>query len=643
MRRTRARRAAMIGTAALLLVAPCVTLAQAEPTGPAPALPADMVAAIQRDLGLSPAQYLDQADTGQDLAAFADTLRGKFPTAYAGAWLDAAGTPLVGLADGPDKAAARTAVEAAGFKVKDQARSEQVLSGLLGQLNAWVQQLPAPLAGLVNGTAIDPAANDIALNVTDTAAGQGLQLPGFLGFVRVAQGPAASSELPGFGSLGSSDPTTPTKPTEPTTDPTTDPAATTVTLNPIAGATVGKATTLTATVNPAGAGGEIDFADGEDLLGTAQVGANGQATHQWTPTTAGQRTITANFTGRDGVAGETTTTQQVTVAPAGTNTATSTITLAPIKGATAGGKAITLKAKVTPAAAGGTVVFEDDKNTYHEEAQVGADGTATQEWYPSIAGKVSIKATFSGRDGVTGSTTTQQVTVAGPPKPPTTKPTTTKPKPPAANAILGGQAYSIGPGGCSFGFNATDGDGHAVNITAGHCDPHPENAGESGASRASIGDNGGHYSIGTFDKTVIDGGDYALIMIDDETANRFENNFVDTYGGDPLPITGTADPVVGAPVCKSGRMTGFTCGKITAVNQHIAPQSGGTVIANVYDAFAVRVCGIHGDSGGAMVTGTKALGTISAGTRGECNNSSQVWGQPINSTLTGNPGLKVRT
>ncbi|MGW6377149.1 protease, partial [Rhodococcus sp. NPDC055112] len=75
MRSTRARRAAMIGTAALLLVAPCVALAQAEPTAPAPALPADMVAAIQRDLGLSPAQYLERAAAGQELKAFADTLR----------------------------------------------------------------------------------------------------------------------------------------------------------------------------------------------------------------------------------------------------------------------------------------------------------------------------------------------------------------------------------------------------------------------------------------------------------------------------------------------------------------------------------------------------------------------------------------
>ncbi|MGW6377186.1 Ig-like domain-containing protein, partial [Rhodococcus sp. NPDC055112] len=339
MRSIRARRAAMIGTAALLLVAPCVALAQAEPAAPASALPADMVAAIQRDLGLNPAQYLEQADTGQELLRFADTLRGKFPTAFAGVWLDAAGAPLVGLADGPDKAAARTAVEAAGYQVKDQARSEQALSGLLGQLNTWVQQLPAPLAGLINGTAIDPAANDIALEVEDTAEGQGLQLPDFLSFVRIAHAPAPapSSREP----------------------QRANPVASKVTLDPIKGAKVDKITTLTAKVNPAAAGGTVTFKDDEYDLDTVQVGADGTVTYEWTPRWDDQHTITATFSGRDGVAGSSTT-AQVTVAPADSDPVASTITLEPITGAKVD-KITTLTAKVNPAAAGGTVTFKDDE------------------------------------------------------------------------------------------------------------------------------------------------------------------------------------------------------------------------------------------------------------------------------------------
>ncbi|MGW6377150.1 hypothetical protein ACWFRB_13925 [Rhodococcus sp. NPDC055112] len=550
MRSTRARRAAMIGIAALLLVAPCATLAQAEPTASAPALPEDLVAAVQRDLGLGPAQYLEQAETGQELARFADTLRGKFPTAYAGAWLDKAGSPLVGLADGPDKAAARTAVEAAGFKVKDQARSENALSDLLGQLNTWIQQLPAPLSGHINGAKVDIAANDIVLGVHDIAGGQGLQLPDFLNFVRVAQGPArGSSELPGLGSLGSSDPT---KPTEP---------------NPVA----------------------------------------------------------------------------------------STITLDPIKGATAGGEFIMLKAKVNPAAAGGTVTFENDH--YHEVVPVGADGTATEQWYPpETAGEVTMTATFSGRDGVTGSTTTAQITVAGAPKP-----TTTKPKPPAPDAIMGGDSYEFADAfgerrWCTLGFNGTDASGHAVTLTAGHCDANELAAGTPDASIAYEllnGAPGARFGAATKTAQPPQRLDYSVIKIDDNVTKRFENNYVRIPGKAPIAITGTAIPVLGAPVCMSGKTTGYHCGPIT--NAEL-----GSPNATQYKTgrFDVRICGLHGDSGSPMITGTEALGIVAESNittdQSECDAMDAdpdipafykptVHATPLKDILKENPGLKIRT
>ncbi|RMI27686.1 hypothetical protein EBN03_33255, partial [Nocardia stercoris] len=226
MRSTHARRAAMIGTTALLLTVPGAALTLAQPAAPAPAapasaLPADLVAAIQRDLGLSPAQYLDRAETGQNLVAFADSMRATFPDSFAGAWLDADGTPMVGLADGADKAAARTAVEAAGYRVKDQQHSERTLLDQLGQLGDWIRNRPVELSGHVAGAAIDPVANDIALSTDATAQGQGLQLPDFLGFVRVI-----------LGSLGSAQsPTTTT--TQPPTTTTTKPPVTTTTKPPV--------------------------------------------------------------------------------------------------------------------------------------------------------------------------------------------------------------------------------------------------------------------------------------------------------------------------------------------------------------------------------------------------------------------------
>ncbi|MFE4457438.1 Ig-like domain repeat protein [Nocardia tengchongensis] len=524
MRSFPARRAAMIGAAALLVAVPAASLVHAEPDAPAsPALPAALVAAIQRDLGLTPAQYLDRAEVGQQLAAFADSMRAKFPESFAGAWLDQAGAPMIGVAAGPDQAAARTAVEVAGYRVQDQPRSERTLLDQLGQLTGWIQNLPAAQSGRVGGATIDPVRNDVALNVREVADGSSLQLPDFLGFVRTVLGPALGSAQPqGPGSTGSSDPTNPTQ-------------QSTITINPVTGATVGKPTTLTA--------------------------------------------------------------------------------------------------KVAPAAAGGTVTFEDDKNSY-EEQPVGADGTATMEWEPETAGKITIRAIFSGRDGVTGSTTTAQVTVAKgtgtttTPKPTTTtpKPTTTTPNPPA-DAIMGGESYHTGATGdrsCSFGFNGVTGSGDIVNITALHCDPRShENEPNSGYVRT-----GGTYLGAFMDKTVSDGGDYTFIQIDGSVAARFKNSFVSTYGGDPLRLTGTADPVVGAPVCKSGQTTGYTCGTITDAQPNI---------------FAAQICIMMGDSGGAIVTGTKALG-ITSGTDGyECTSDHHVYGQPIKMILAHNPGLKINT
>ncbi|RMI27580.1 S1 family peptidase, partial [Nocardia stercoris] len=241
----------------------------------------------------------------------------------------------------------------------------------------------------------------------------------------------------------------------------------------------------------------------------------------------------------------------------------------------------------------------------------------------------------SGRDGVAGSTTTQQVTVANGTTTTTTtpKPTTTTPKPPAPDAIMGGQGYLSGETAsdpCSFGFNATDGDGNAVAITAGHCD---HNRGND--TRVY---EGGTY-VGAFGKEATDGLDYGLINIDGAVAHRFQNNYVDTYGGDPLRITGTADPVVGAPVCKSGEITGFTCGKITAVD---VPINTGPRGATVPNSFEATVCAIPGDSGGPYMTGTKALG-LAAGGAWECDNSTKSYAQPINSILADNPGLKINT
>ncbi|MET8425083.1 Ig-like domain-containing protein [Nocardia sp. NPDC004860] len=105
--------------------------------------------------------------------------------------------------------------------------------------------------------------------------------------------------------------------------------------------------------------------------------------------------------------------------------AVSTTTLAPVSGAQVN-KAVTLQATVSPAAAGGTIQFKAGDQVLGD-IPVAANGTASIVWTPGAAGTYNIAATFSGRTGVSGSTTTQAVTVADTPTPtptPTPKPST---------------------------------------------------------------------------------------------------------------------------------------------------------------------------------------------------------------------------
>lgn len=435
MRSVRARRAAMIGSAALLLLAPTAALAQAAPAepaatvAPAATLPPELVAAIQRDLGLTPEQYLAKADAGQRLVEFAEAMRTKFPDSFAGAWLDPSGNPLIGLADGKGKDDARKAAEDEGYRVKDLPRSERTLSDQLNKAHNWIATLPAPLAGLVGGTGVDIVNNQLVMQVKNTAQGLGWQLPDFLKAVDVVF-------VPDLGSVG----------------------------------------------------------------------------------------------------------PQPIDAPGGA-------------------------------------------------ASQGGDSYAAEN---------------------------------------------------AAGAFR-----------CSLGFNGTDGGGRVVNISAGHCDPNRGMAGTANASVALDMRGQGVFGerFGTFARSNLEGHDFSVIRIDDNAADRFRNNLVRVPGAAPVAITGTADPVVGAPVCKSGLTTGFTCGTINGVNLTV-----GVGARTLNHGFSSNICALQGDSGGAMVTGTRALGISSASNVGDMKmceiaqvittvlgDAPTLYATPINAILADNPGLSVRT
>lgn len=437
MRSSLARRAAVFGSAALLLVTPAV--AQAVP-GPdtsgvsdqAAHLPIELIDALQRDLQLTPDQYLERSEAAQKLAEFAAMAGVEFPDAFGGTWLDAAGVPVVGVT-GPNSTALRDAVAQAGFTPQHVVRSAQRLDADHTALTDWIATLPPEIANLVHGVSVDIAANTVVVR-TENAAEPLLDLlpPVLREAARVVLGPA----------LGSLEP-----------------------------------------------------------------------------------------------------------APTGVQAA----------------------------------YFSTDE-------------------------------------------------------------------------LLGGDAYEARSGGnglqCSLGFNAVDGAGAPVNISAGHCDPNPASAGSQSASVAnSMAGNLTGPTVGTFEKTVLQGLDYSIIRPNPASAPLLANNLVRVPNAEALRITGTASPVVGMPACKAGNTTGFNCGTVTEVGRSI--QVRDRVIDN---GFKMDICALRGDSGGPIITGTEALGISSASNLagvGTCDATAvqQATGgtgpvlsaTPINSILGANPGLKVRT
>ncbi|WP_137723950.1 S1 family peptidase [Prescottella subtropica] len=226
----------------------------------------------------------------------------------------------------------------------------------------------------------------------------------------------------------------------------------------------------------------------------------------------------------------------------------------------------------------------------------------------------------------------------------------------SSDAFLAGDPYASYGGGiglkCSLGFNAIDAGGAPVNISAGHCDPSRTFAGTEHASQAysMIGDSSGPM-IGTFEKTDLDGIDYSILRPTADAAQRFVNNGVRVPNAAPLSITGTADPVIGAPVCKAGNTSGFNCGVVTAVHQ-VIPVGQRTL----NDGFATDLCALQGDSGGPIVTGTLALGISSASNVGNYSScdvagvattvmgeTPELFATPVNAILADNPGLTIRT
>ena len=180
----------------------------------------------------------------------------------------------------------------------------------------------------------------------------------------------------------------------------------TTTLSPTSGVKLGQLVPLSATVTGGADGDSVEFFDAGSKIGAGAL-ANGVATLAWTPTTRGDHSITAKFADTARAVGSASAALIVNVSQADAQSST---TLAPISGAQVG-KSTNLKATVSASGTGGTVTFKVG-GTVLASVPVAGNGEATYAWVPTVAGAQTVEAVFAGRSGVTGSSTTANVTVA---------------------------------------------------------------------------------------------------------------------------------------------------------------------------------------------------------------------------------------
>lgn len=201
--------------------------------------------------------------------------------------------------------------------------------------------------------------------------------------------------------------------------------------------------------------------------------------------------------------------------------------------------------------------------------------------------------------------------------------------------LVGGFQFVPPTGGtCSVGFNTVDSANRNVVLTAGHC-----------VTSTGWNSRNGYY-IGQTRTANYPGDDFGTFW------NSYPSYWqpsvsVSKYNGTYVNVRGIWNtPAVGATVCKSGRTTGYTCGKITALNQTVLYDGKFTL----YGLVRHNACVEPGDSGGSNISaGAYALGVTSGAatvskTDTRClskiGKQNVSWYQPIGEALSRN-GLRL--
>jgi len=166
---------------------------------------------------------------------------------------------------------------------------------------------------------------------------------------------------------------------------------------------------------------------------------------------------------------------------------------------------------------------------------------------------------------------------------------------------------------CSVGFNVRNSSGTLYFLSAGHC--------ITGVPGGTPTQPNWFYNptlttpLGSRSQWRFNDGwnDFAVIRYTNTGISH--PGQVSLYNGSFQDITWAGEPYVNEPVRKSGATTRMTTGKVT--DDDWTGEIDGVYLQNM---ILTNVCVDHGDSGGALFDGTRALGTLSAGDdeAGEC-------------------------
>lgn len=197
--------------------------------------------------------------------------------------------------------------------------------------------------------------------------------------------------------------------------------------------------------------------------------------------------------------------------------------------------------------------------------------------------------------------------------------------------LVGGQGYYTQTNGyiyyCSLGFNGLDTSSNTAQfVTAGHCViPNAYYGGtvfDTGQTRPDQDPTQAGQAIGVPIPGSQHLGDYydtSLYGIDSAwtpkpAVGTWNNNQGSVTSGSSVTVRDYTRAIVGQNVCKSGRTTGWTCGKVLQVDAEASVE--GTRI----NVFVSDLCALGGDSGGSVLSGSYALGLVSLGTfQDTCN------------------------